>query len=659
VVAALLIGGLLATAALVTASLRLESAVSALLAGYVVVVAEIAALTAGLSPLHAVTRGGLAVAEAVLLAAAAGAWWLRGRPGLPVAAARATAARALRDPLVVGFGLVVAATLAYELLLVLAAPPNNWDSLTYHLTRAAFWAQHGGVYWVPDAPTDRINEFQPLADQEVFYLFVATGNGSLFALPQFVALLATIAAIYAIGRRLGHELRPAACAALLYATFTLVALEATTSQNDLVAASLPAVAAAFLLARGSQSLALAGVAAGLALGVKLTAGLVFPVLIVLAALRGRRALLVAGWWALASFAAFSSWSFVQNVVKTNHLLGHGGGRVELEGSPSFPGTVSTIVRVLYRVNDLPGFHDRTVWTLAVLAAVATVLGLAAGIWRRRFEWGLAGLPLLAPALALWLADAIHALVRAVHLEINPPEATAQTFFWKVQRLASEDFAGFGPLGILLFAAIGVAIVSFVRGRADARHLALALALPTFVLLLALEVRYYEFLTRFLFVPVALTVPLAAVFFRRIAAGAAILVVAGVTVTLALDRDLVKPYNSAYGHPWELSLADAVKLNWKPDSGYALEQLDQKAGTAPVGAVLGPDEPSFLLFGEDRSRHVTFLPRLPNHAVLAAEEAGISFVVLGGGVEQIPEAFTKAGWKLEDIGGHWTLATRAS
>ena len=198
------------------------------------------------------TRTGLGIAETALVVGTAGAWWVRGRPGFPLVGARASAARALRDPVVVGFLLVVSAALAYEFLLVVAAPPNNWDSLTYHLARAAFWAQHGGLYWVPNAPTDRINEFQPLAEQQILFLFVATGKGSLFALPQFVALLATIAAIYGSARRLGYDLRPAACAALLFGTFTIVALEATTSQNDLVAASLPAAAVALLLARGAR-----------------------------------------------------------------------------------------------------------------------------------------------------------------------------------------------------------------------------------------------------------------------------------------------------------------------------------------------------------------------------------------------------------------------
>src|SRR5947207_5864107 len=43
--------------------------------------------------------------------------------------------------------LVVAVGLAlvYELALALFTPPNNWDSMTYHLSRAAAWYHRHGV----------------------------------------------------------------------------------------------------------------------------------------------------------------------------------------------------------------------------------------------------------------------------------------------------------------------------------------------------------------------------------------------------------------------------------------------------------------------------------------------------------------------------------
>ena len=80
----------------------------------------------------------------------------------------------MADPVTVLFLVAVAVVLAYELVLALTMPPNNWDSLTYHLARVVSWLQHGGIYWIPNAPTDRMNEFQPVAEQQILYLFAAT-----------------------------------------------------------------------------------------------------------------------------------------------------------------------------------------------------------------------------------------------------------------------------------------------------------------------------------------------------------------------------------------------------------------------------------------------------------------------------------------------------
>src|SRR6185437_12785129 len=115
-----------------------------------------------------------------------------------------------------------------------------------HLARAAFWAQQHGIEWISNAPSDRLNEFQPLAEQEIFFLFV-TGGTALYALPQYLAELATLVAVYGTARRLGFGVRGAVGSACLLATFALVALEATTAQNDLLAASFVAVAACLAL----------------------------------------------------------------------------------------------------------------------------------------------------------------------------------------------------------------------------------------------------------------------------------------------------------------------------------------------------------------------------------------------------------------------------
>src|SRR4051794_27476920 len=195
-----------ATAMLAALALRLPRLVSTLLAAYLAYVANVAVVVLVLSPFREVTRGGLALAEAVLLAAAAGGWWLRGRPAPPLASARVAARELLSDPVTLIFLGAVLVLLGYEALLA-SSPPNNGDSLTYHLSRAAAWAQSGGWHWIGNAPEVELTAYQPLAEQQLLFVFVATGSGILYALPQYLAELAVLVAVYGSARRLGFDVR--------------------------------------------------------------------------------------------------------------------------------------------------------------------------------------------------------------------------------------------------------------------------------------------------------------------------------------------------------------------------------------------------------------------------------------------------------------------
>ena len=653
--AALMLAGLGATSLLFAASLRLGGLGATLLAAYVALIAETSALTLSLSPFREVKRGPLVLGEAALLSIALVVWWRRGKPRLGLARGARAVASVARDPVVAVFLVVVAVALAYELVLVLTVPANNWDSLTYHLARVAAWVQHGGLYWIPNAPTDRMNEFQPLAEQEVLFLFVATGKGALFALPQYIAELAILVGIYTTARRLGFGTRGALLSALLFASFTLVALEATTAQNDLVAASLPLAAAAFLLGGTWAEVILAGIAIALGLGVKLTAALVLPVIVMLAIRLGRRRALGFALTTGATFAALGMWSFVLNMVETGHVLGHGGGRVENTASPSFPGSLVTGGRMLYRLLDLSGYDGRALAALTLVAVVVTpalVIVLRHQGSSLRSAWAAAGgfyLLLLFPPLVAEVTALAHSHPRALHV-----------ISWlHVNRRANEDLSSFGPLGFVLLGVSVLAIVGAFKRRYDSRFLALGAALPVFLTLLALTSKSNPWLSRFLIVPAALTAPLLATLFGRRIATLAIVIVASTTLGLALKRNELKPLQYATGRPWQLTQARAVELTWKSRAGRTVERLDALvAKRACLGAILDLDEPSYVLFGPRLERSVMFLPR--KSAPQAAARAGIPYVVIGSGdVSQVAEEFRAGGWALRALNArseaYWTLA----
>ena len=83
------------------------------------------------------------------------------------------------------------------------------------------------------------------------------------------------------------------------------------------------------------------------------------------------------------------------------------------------------------------------------------------------------------------------------------------------RRANEDYSAFGPVGtLMLLGTPVVAAVLYARRRLDVRFLALALALPLFIVLLGLQVAYNPFVTRFLLVPALLTAPLIGIVLRQ-------------------------------------------------------------------------------------------------------------------------------------------------
>jgi 4-amino-4-deoxy-L-arabinose transferase-like glycosyltransferase len=666
-VGGLLIGAAAASSLLIAAATRFPSLVSTLLTAYLAFVANLALATLVLSPTREVTRSGLAVVEVLFLALSLSLWQVRGRPGLSLGRVRAGARELARDPVVLLFLGFIAVLLGYQLVLGLGMPPNNGDALGYHLPRAAAWAEHGGIYWIPNAPTVRMNAFQPLAEEQILFLIVATGGAALVAMPQLVAELGILVAVYGAARRLGFDLRRSTAAALLLAMFSLLALESTTAQNDLVVASFAAVAACLLLAGGRLEATLAGAAIGIGLGAKLTILLVTPALVALALLQGRRTFAAALAGALVGFLAIGMWGYVLNAAQTGHVLAVGTGYVEDRASPSYPGSVANAVYLLYGLMDVSVLSKRLIDTLAILAPVAA---LAAGMWRFRRGRPTAALgdaagaavPFLAPLLVLGGAACIAFVADRWGFPLRGPEGVLQPLNDNLSEIythiSNEDYSAFGPVGIVsLILAIALTIVAVARRRADLRHLALALTPPLFLVLIAMSTFWSPFLVRFFLLPAVVSAPLLAHLFRSTVVTAAYLLVAAVAITLTVTRDQTKPLTNPYGlgRPWNLTQPEALDMNSLDGFATALVDYDRLVPPrACVGAVLGTSDPSYLLYGPSLQHRVVYLPAAD--PVVGALRAGVFYVVIDPLEERyVPAAFQAAGWRVQALGS-WALAS---
>lgn len=601
---------------LVTAALRLRGA-TAVVGWWVVVCAEVVAATEVLSLAHAIRPLGYAIVETIALAAAVAGWHAAGgprpSPRLHSLVPR-LAARARMHPLLALLAFAIALGSAYELFLVAATPPNNWDSMHYHLARVAAWRAQGSLAYFP-THNGIENAYPQNAELLVLWTVVFLGRDLLAALPQFLAGLATATSVYLISRRLGHGARSSALAALLFPTLSIVALESVTTQNDLVEASFVAAAVALALGRGRAEAGLAGLALGLAAGTKLTflyaiAPLVAIGLLVLP----RRRLAAVSAAAVAGVALVGMYAYVQNRVETGRFQGRAAQVSSMPPDVTLSGTVSSVVRTSYRLIDVSGFHVPTVVTEHV-----------SGAGKRVFE--------------------------ALGIPPNPPGSTTLgtfEFTYGITNITSEDSSAFGPLGFLLLVPLSLGfLVAWAFRRTDRVRGAFALALPLYIVALALGTRWNLYVERFLATPMALTLPLAPALLRPAWLRGALAAVGTAALALSLAYDPTKPSGLAGGVPvWDRSRTFVETINWdslRPVL-YAVER--RVPADARLGVDLRPLDWEYPLWGPRLSRRLVWLPE--------QSPAGLQWVVLGTGVTARPPGH----WCAQRFATvHWTLLRR--
>jgi hypothetical protein len=303
---------------------------------------------------------------------------------------------------------------------------------------------------------------------------------------------------------------------------------------------------------------------------------------------------------------------------------------------------------------------------ALTAAAAVVAAVTVVVLLRRREARTAvvesaqvALPFATPALVILGAAVLAAATRALGSPVRGPGGSFSRlgFFGGLNNVADESASAFGPLGgVVLFGTPLVAAVVALRRRVDPRRLVLAAALPSFLILLALEVKFNPWYSRFLIVPAALTAPLLAELFRSRPAGLAYLAVGAFLIALGITRLDTKPLLGRSGRPWNLSVVGALAESFQAVPAAALARYDELVPPrAAVGAVLSDGDPSFLLGGTDLRRRVVYLPR--SGALAAARASNLRYVVIADQPRERPAArpFAAAGWRVRALAGYWLLA----
>jgi len=347
------------------------------------------------------------------------------------------------------------------------------------------------------------------------------------------------------------------------------------------------------------------------------------------------------------------WGYALNEAHTGHLLGHGGGRVGNTTSPSWPGSGITALYLAYSTMDLSALSDRLIRWLAILGVVAAVPVLALRHRRRAstpVEAAGVAVPFVSALFAVWLGGAFAWLARRWGYPIRGRGGVVGG----LTRTVNEDISAFGPVGAMLLLALpALGVIAYVRGWARSQALALAAVVPAFVFLLVLEARWNEFLSRFLLVPVVLAAPLFATLFRSRLVGMAFAAVGVLVAAVTVTHIQAKPFDRS---PWRFDEERVLLSAGDPAQAAALAAYNRLVPPhACVGAVLGGDEPAYLLYGPRLEHRVEFLPVAD--AVHAAVIQGLFYVVITTGTNSwAAGSFRDAGWRVRSLGGYWYLAS---
>lgn len=318
-------------------------------------------------------------------------------------------------------------------LIALVAPPNNWDSMTYHMSRVVHWVQNQSIAFYPTNILRQLHQ-NPWAEFTIMHFQILSGGDRFANLIQWFSMIGAVSGVSLIAKELGANLRGQIFAAVVSATIPMGILQASSTQNDYVV-SLWLVCFVYYIVllivkeRTSLTQSLgAGSSLGLAILTKGTAYIfAFPFLVWF--VLSRQKILRRETWKPFLIIAF---------VSLTINLGHYARNWDLYGSPLGPGQESPSGEYKY-VND--------VFTVpSVISNISRNVGLHIGTPIRRVN--------------AVTERGIHLLHTLLGVDINDPRTTWTGTEFHIRPLSNhEDTAGNPAHFVLIVVSVAVFLIS--------------------------------------------------------------------------------------------------------------------------------------------------------------------------------------------------------
>ena len=349
-------------------------------------------------------------------------------------------------------------------VIALVAPPNNWDSMTYHMSRVEHWRVLNSVAHYPTNIEWQLY-LNPWAEFSILqFQTLGFGSDRLANLVQWFAFVGSMVGVSLLVRILGGARFAQSLAALMVATTPVIILQSTSTQNDLVCGFFVVSAACFLFERLATSSTkhelYFPLSVALAIATKGTAYLILAPFVVYALIlvskqEGfRRGVRLAGFLVIATLM-LNAGHWTRNLALWHHPLGDPKGLVKYQNeSFGITETLSTVVRNAALHVSTPSERVNAL-TESVVRRIHAVLGISIG----------------EPSLTMQ--------------GFGPPDQILA----HAQLLTHEDFAGNGLALVLAVVAVGLAILTKAGRRS--RPLAILLLMSAFLFCASLKWALYN------------------------------------------------------------------------------------------------------------------------------------------------------------------------
>jgi hypothetical protein len=210
----------------------------------------------------------------------------------------------------------------------------------------------------------------------------------------------------------------------------------------------------------------------------------------------------------------------------------------------------------------------------------------------------------------------------------------------------EDLSYFGPLGaVLVIPIVVLTLRRWRRRRVPSIQGALALALPLYVVTLALAYRYNPWIGRFMLTPAALVAPLFGTVLKTPRYATFVLGIALVTLVSTLLFNHAKPSGIAGGSSiWSMTRVQAQSVQ-RPGMRPVLASLQVCVPVdARIGYVLNGDDWDYPLYGDGLSRSLVRLSTKADQDrsehLQAVQMRGLTWALVRRGlIEAVP-----SGWR---------------